>query len=307
MSAADITLFLDMMAVERGASSNTLEAYRRDLSDFSDDLDGSLNEAKTDDVRAYLARLESHGAKASTAARRLSALKQYFQFLYAEGMRQDDPCESLRGPKKPKPLPKVLDEAGVDRLLEEAKRACEVADQSPARRLKALRMRALLELLYATGLRVSELVSLPRSVVGAANDAFVVRGKGGRERLVPLTPIAQAATARYLEALDANKKLERSPFLFPASSEDGHVTRQAFARDLKTLGGAAGLNAKALSPHVLRHAFASHLLAHGADLRTVQSLLGHKDIATTQIYTHVLDERLHGLVTSCHPLSETSS
>ncbi|GAB5510004.1 MAG: site-specific tyrosine recombinase XerD [Hyphomicrobiales bacterium] len=307
MSAADITLFLDMMAVERGASSNTLEAYRRDLSDFSDDLDGSLNEAKTDDVRAYLARLESHGAKASTAARRLSALKQYFQFLYAEGMRQDDPCESLRGPKKPKPLPKVLDEAGVDRLLEEAKRACEIADQSPARRLKALRMRALLELLYATGLRVSELVSLPRSVVGAANDAFVVRGKGGRERLVPLTPIAQAAIARYLEALDANKKLVLSPFLFPASSEDGHVTRQAFARDLKTLGGAAGLNAKALSPHVLRHAFASHLLAHGADLRTVQSLLGHKDIATTQIYTHVLDERLHGLVTSCHPLSETSS
>lgn len=307
MSAADITLFLDMMAVERGASSNTLEAYRRDLSDFSDDLDGSLNEAKTDDVRAYLARLESHGAKASTAARRLSALKQYFQFLYAEGMRQDDPCESLRGPKKPKPLPKVLDEAGVDRLLEEAKRACEIADQSPARALKALRMRALLELLYATGLRVSELVSLPRSVVGAANDAFVVRGKGGRERLVPLTPIAQAATARYLEALDANKKLVLSPFLFPASSEDGHVTRQAFARDLKTLGGAAGLNAKALSPHVLRHAFASHLLAHGADLRTVQSLLGHKDIATTQIYTHVLDERLHGLVTSCHPLSETSS
>lgn len=310
MSAADITLFLDMMAVERGASNNTLEAYRRDLTDFSDDLAWSLNEAGTDDVRAYLGRLESHGAKASTAARRLSALKQYFQFLYAEGLRKDDPCESLRGPKKPKPLPKVLDEAGVDRLLDEAKRACEVADQSPARRLKALRLRALLELLYATGLRVSELVSLPRSVVGAsggAGDAFVVRGKGGRERLVPLTPIAQAATARYLEALDANKKQQRSSFLFPASSQEGHLTRQAFARDLKVLGVAAGLNAGALSPHVLRHAFASHLLAHGADLRTVQSLLGHKDIATTQIYTHVLDERLHGLVTTCHPLSDSSS
>lgn len=310
MSSADITLFLDMMAVERGASTNTLEAYRRDLSDFSDDLTGSLNEASTDDVRAYLARLESHGAKASTAARRLSALKQYFQFLYAEGLRQDDPCESLRGPKKPKPLPKVLDEAGVDRLLAEAKRACEIVDQSQTRQLKALRMRALLELLYATGLRVSELVSLPRSVIGKGGglgDAFVVRGKGGRERLVPLTPIAQSATVRYLEALDANKKQMRSSFLFPASSDEGHLTRQAFARDLKALGGAAGLNMKTLSPHVLRHAFASHLLAHGADLRTVQSLLGHKDIATTQIYTHVLDERLHGLVTSCHPLSETSS
>lgn len=308
MSAADITLFLDMMAVERGASTNTLEAYRRDLSDFADDLTGKLNEASTEDVRSYLAQLESHGAKASTAARRLSALKQYFQFLYAEGLRGDDPCESLRGPKKPKPLPKVLDEAGVDRLLNAAKLACEVADQSPVKQLKALRTRALLELLYATGLRVSELVSLPRSVFGAgSSDAFVVRGKGGRERLVPLTPIAKAATARYLEALDANKKLARSPFLFPASSEEGHVTRQAFARDLKTLGGAAGLNAKTLSPHVLRHAFASHLLAHGADLRTVQSLLGHKDIATTQIYTHVLDERLHGLVTACHPLSEASS
>lgn len=303
---ADIRLFLDMMAVERGASVNTLEAYRRDLNDFSDDLTGDLNGASTDDVLAYLARLESHGAKASTAARRLSALKQFYQFLYGEGLRQDDPCERLRGPKKPKPLPKVLDEANVDRLLEEAKRACEVPDQSPARLLKALRMRALLELLYATGLRVSELVSLPRTVVGAG-DAFVVCGKGGRERLVPLTPLAQAATARYLEALDANKKQRRSPFLFPASSEEGHVTRQAFARDLKTLGGLAGLNMKALSPHVLRHAFASHLLAHGADLRTVQSLLGHKDIATTQIYTHVLDERLHGLVTSCHPLSEASS
>lgn len=310
MSASDITLFLDMMAVERGASTNTLEAYRRDLTDFADDFAGVLNEASTDDVRAYLARLESHGAKASTAARRLSALKQYFQFLYAEGLRQDDPCESLRGPKKPKPLPKVLDEVGVERLLDNAKRACDEPDLSPARLLKALRMRALLELLYATGLRVSELVSLPRSVIGPSGhmgDAFVVRGKGGRERLVPLTPIACAATARYLEALDANKKLVRSPFLFPASSEEGHVTRQAFARDLKALGSAAGLSAKALSPHVLRHAFASHLLAHGADLRTVQSLLGHKDIATTQIYTHVLDERLHGLVTTCHPLSTTSS
>lgn len=306
MSATgDIRLFLDMLAVERGASRNTLDAYRRDLSDFADDLSGPLNAAGTDDVRAYLGRLEAHGAKASTAARRLSALKQYFQFLYAEGMREDDPCEPLRGPKKPKPLPKVLDEQAVDRLLAVAKRACETSDLTPIKRLKALRMRALLEVLYATGLRVSELVSLPRSAVGQA-DAFVVRGKGGRERLVPLTPLAQTTTNAYLEALEADKRQVRSSFLFPADSVEGHLTRQAFARDLKVLGVAAGLGAVTLSPHVLRHAFASHLLAHGADLRTVQSLLGHKDIATTQIYTHVLDERLHGLVSTCHPLSEAS-
>ncbi|MEQ8656881.1 MAG: tyrosine recombinase [Hyphomicrobiales bacterium] len=306
MSASgDITLFLDMLAVERGASPNTLDAYRRDLIDFADDVSGELNAASTDDVRAYLARLEAHGAKASTAARRLSALKQYFQFLYAEGMRADDPCEPLRGPKKPKPLPKVMNEEAVDRLLVEAKRCCQTPDLTPSKRIKALRMRALLELLYATGLRVSELVSLPRSVAGGG-EAFVVRGKGGRERLVPLTPIAQSAMTAYLEALDANKRQIRSSFLFPADSAEGHLTRQAFARDLKTLAAAAGLPTKGLSPHVLRHAFASHLLAHGADLRTVQSLLGHKDIATTQIYTHVLDERLHGLVTSCHPLSDAS-
>jgi integrase/recombinase XerD len=300
-----ITLFLDMLAVERGASPNTLAAYRRDLTDFADDVEAGLDAATTQDVRAYLARLEANGAKASTAARRLSALKQYFQFLYAEGLRDDDPCEPLRGPKKPKPLPKVMDEGAVNRLLAQAKQACQVPDLTPGKRVKALRMRALLELLYATGLRVSELVSLPRSVAGGAQ-AFVVRGKGGRERLVPLTPLAQKAVAAYLEALDADKRQRRSSFLFPADSAEGHLTRQAFARDLKALGAAAGLPTKALSPHVLRHAFASHLLAHGADLRTVQSLLGHKDIATTQIYTHVLDERLHGLVTSCHPLSDAS-
>lgn len=304
-ASSDITLFLDMMSVERGASPNTIAAYRRDLADFADDVSGALSAASTDDLRAYLARLEASGAKAATAARRLSALKQFFQFLYAEGIRADDPCEPLRGPKKPKPLPKVLDEDAVDRLLSTAKANCEVPDLTSAKRIKALRMRALLELLYATGLRVSELVSLPRTVAGRA-EAFVVRGKGGRERLVPLTPVAQSAMAAYLEALDADKRQARSSFLFPADSAEGHLTRQAFARDLKWLGAQAGLNAKALSPHVLRHAFASHLLAHGADLRTVQSLLGHKDIATTQIYTHVLDERLHGLVSTCHPLSEAS-
>lgn len=305
MSAADITLFLDMMAVERGAARNTLEGYRHDLEDFADDVDGPLVAATSDQIRAYLASLEANGAKASTAARRLSALKQFYQFLYAEGLRGDDPCALIRGPKKPKPLPKVLDEAGVERLLNLAKQVGGRDDLSPSKRLKALRLRALLELLYATGLRVSELVSLPKQALTGGADAFVVRGKGGRERLVPLTPVAKKACAHYLGALDEDKRQGPSKFLFPSDSAEGHLTRQAFARDLKALAAPAGLDAKALSPHVLRHAFASHLLAHGADLRTVQSLLGHKDIATTQIYTHVLDERLHGLVESCHPLSQS--
>ncbi|MGD1888951.1 MAG: tyrosine recombinase [Cohaesibacteraceae bacterium] len=306
MAQPDVALFLDMMAVERGASANTLAAYRRDLGDFAEDFGGSISGASTEDVRAYLARLEAVGAKSSTAARRLAALKQFFQFLYAEGLRDDDPCEPLRGPKKPKPLPKVMDDTTVDRLLETAKQAAKAEGMTSSKRQRALRMRALLELLYATGLRVSELVGLPRSVVKSRSEAFVVRGKGGRERLVPLTPIAKSALAAYLEALDGDERRGRSPFLFPAGSAEGHLTRQAFARDLKALASSAGLDAKAISPHVLRHAFASHLLAHGADLRAVQSLLGHKDIATTQIYTHVLDERLHGLVSSCHPLSDAS-
>ncbi len=302
--SAEVGLFLDMMAVERGAAPNTLASYRRDLDDFADDCAGSIVDADTNHIRRYLQRLEESGAKASTAARRLSALKQFYQFLYAEGYRPDDPCEPLRGPKKPKPLPKVLGEDQVDQLLNAAKSAAEQEDLSPSKRRQALRIRALLELLYATGLRVSELVSLPRSVARGA-DAFVVRGKGGRERLVPLTPIAQSAMNAYIAALEADRRQAPSPFLFPAVGVEGHLTRQAFARDLKKLGASVGIPASKLSPHVLRHAFASHLLAHGADLRTVQSLLGHKDIATTQIYTHVLEDRLHGLVANCHPLSDT--
>lgn len=310
MSAGSIALFLDMVAVERGGARNTIEAYRRDLSDFArnlgERLKGDPAGASVDDVRAYLDRLERQGVKASTAARRLSALKQFFAFLYAEGLRADDPCEALRGPRRPAALPKVLDEAAVDRLLEAAKSASLVAGLSPFAHVRALRMRALVELLYATGLRVSELVGLARSAVRGNAQAFIVRGKGGRERLVPLTPIASQCVAAYLQALEGDKRRAASKFLFPADSQEGHLTRQAFARDLKALGQSVGIEGDKLSPHVLRHAFASHLLAHGADLRTVQSLLGHKDIATTQIYTHVLDERLHGLVNACHPLSDAS-
>ncbi|MEM1288851.1 MAG: site-specific tyrosine recombinase XerD [Pseudomonadota bacterium] len=298
--------FLDMVAVERGASPNTLQAYRRDLRDFADDCPVALVDAQTDHVRAYLRRLEAYGAASTTAARRLSALKRLYRFLYAEGIRDDDPCEQLRGPKRPRALPKVLSEAEVDSLLSFAETACQSASTTPSRLLRALRMRTLLELLYASGMRVSELVTLPLSAGTSGSEVLFIRGKGNKERLVPLTPAARVAMADYLRALQADHRKTTSKFLFPADSAQGHLTRQAFARDLKILGEKAGLDPKKLSPHVLRHAFASHLLANGADLRSVQTLLGHKDIATTQIYTHVLDERLRGLVATCHPLANSA-
>ena len=315
-----LALFLDMQAVERGASANTLEAYRRDLDDFSTFLaerpqapaDEKLASAGTDAIRAYLADLDKRGFKGTTIARRLSALRQFYRFLFAEGHRGDDPAAVLEGPKRGRPLPKVLTVAEVSRLIEAAHaRAAE--DLAPAEgegaraaRAEALKRRrtvCIVELLYASGLRVSELVGLPASAGRSRSDAIMVMGKGQKERLVPLSAPAKAAMAAWLDARAA-AGLEASRWLFPSFGESGHVTRQQAARDLKELALAAGLDPAKLSPHVLRHAFASHLLAHGADLRVVQTLLGHADVSTTQIYTHVLDERLKGMVRDLHPLSE---
>lgn len=315
-----LALFLDMQAVERGASANTLEAYRRDLEDFSTFLaerpqapaDEKLASAGTDAIRAYLADLDKRGFKGTTIARRLSALRQFYRFLFAEGHRGDDPAAVLEGPKRGRPLPKVLTVAEVSRLIEAAHaRAAE--DLAPAEgegaraaRAEALKRRrtvCIVELLYASGLRVSELVGLPASAGRSRSDAIMVMGKGQKERLVPLSAPAKAAMAAWLDARAA-AGLEASRWLFPSFGESGHVTRQQAARDLKELALAAGLDPAKLSPHVLRHAFASHLLAHGADLRVVQTLLGHADVSTTQIYTHVLDERLKGMVRDLHPLSE---
>ncbi len=315
-----LALFLDMQAVERGASANTLEAYHRDLEDFSTFLaerpqapaDETLASAGTDAIRAYLADLDKRGFKGTTIARRLSALRQFYRFLFAEGHRGDDPAAVLEGPKRGRPLPKVLTVAEVSRLIEAAHaRAAE--DLAPvegegarAARAEALKRRrtvCIVELLYASGLRVSELVGLPASAGRSRSDAIMVMGKGQKERLVPLSAPAKAAMAAWLDARAA-AGLEASRWLFPSFGESGHVTRQQAARDLKELALAAGLDPAKLSPHVLRHAFASHLLAHGADLRVVQTLLGHADVSTTQIYTHVLDERLKGMVRDLHPLSE---
>jgi integrase/recombinase XerD len=307
-----IGLFLDMLAAEQGAGENTLDAYRRDLTDLSEFLGKTgLNfaGATTEDLRAYLADLDTRGFKSSSVARRLSALRHLFRFLLSERMRSDDPAAILSGPKRGRSLPKVLSISDVDRMLSHAKEATEAAGASPTQRLRTMRLYCLLEVLYATGLRVSELVTLPRSAATRDARMIVVRGKGAKERLVPLNDASRQAMADYLSAMESVRTEKRkaslaSKWLFPSFGESGHLTRQHFARDLKDLAVGAGLSARQVSPHVLRHAFASHLLHNGADLRIVQTLLGHTDISTTQIYTHVVEERLKAMVRDLHPLSE---
>ena len=306
------SLFLDMLAAEQGAGPNTLDAYRRDLTDFAEFLGRvghSFVDAETQVLRDYLADLDARGFKSSSVARRLSAMRHLFRFLLNERIRTEDPAAILSGPKRGRGLPKVLSISDVDRMLRCAKEMSEAADVSPAQRLRALRLYCLLEVLYATGLRVSELVSLPRSAAKRDARMIVVRGKGDKERLVPLNQASRQAMADYLAATEAAKgekkgSLAASKWLFPSFGESGHLTRQHFARDLKELAVASGLQARLVSPHVLRHAFASHLLHNGADLRIVQTLLGHTDISTTQIYTHVVEERLKSLVRDLHPLAE---
>jgi integrase/recombinase XerD len=300
-----VEAFLEMMSAERGAAANTLASYRRDLEDYGAFLakrgDGFV-EADAATVRAYLSDLDDRGFAATSAARRLSAVKQFHQFMVSEQMRADDPTGIISGPKKGQRLPKILSEKDVEKLIETAVAETRRADLSPAARLRALRMHALMELLYATGLRVSELVALPASAARREVRFLTVKGKGGHERMVPLTDKAHAAASTYL-IHRKDTPLADSPWLFPAPSDSGHLTRQAFARDLKDLAALAGIATAKVSPHVLRHAFASHLLQNGADLRVVQQLLGHADISTTQIYTHVLEERLRALVTQHHPMA----
>jgi integrase/recombinase XerD len=302
-----VELFLDMLAAERGAGQNTLAAYRNDLEDLSAHLRASgksIAVATTDALRDFIASLADRGFKSSSLARRLSAVRQLFRFLYAEGKRKDDPAAVLEGPKRGRPLPKVLSIADVDALLKQARANCEKADQPAAQRLRAARLLCLLEVVYATGLRVSELVALPAAAARRDQQMLVVRGKGGKERLVPLNKQAKKTMAEYLELRGKTESERQSKWLFPSFGETGHLTRQHFARELKTLGTACGIQPARLSPHVLRHAFASHLLHNGADLRVVQTLLGHADISTTQIYTHVLEERLKTLVRDLHPLAD---
>ncbi|MEX4008739.1 site-specific tyrosine recombinase XerD [Neoaquamicrobium sediminum] len=301
--AARLEAFLEMMSAERGASANTLEAYRRDLEDAAGFVDGGLASANADDIRRWLDDVAARGFARSSQARKLSAVRQFFKFLYVEGMRTDDPTGIVDTPKKERSLPKTMGEDAVTRLLERAETDKQMAEND-GDRLAACRLHALVETLYATGLRVSELVSLPLTVALRDERFFVVRGKGGKERMVPLSQKARAALRDWLEIRAQHASFKDSPFLFPATSESGHLPRQVFARELKGLASRAGVPAAKVSPHVLRHAFASHLLQNGADLRAVQQLLGHADISTTQIYTHVLENRLVELVSQHHPLAE---
>lgn len=303
-AGALVEAFLEMLSAERDAAANTLSSYRRDLEDFAHFMGrrgGRVDRAGGDDLAAYFADLDTRGFAPSSAQRRRSSLRQFHRFLIESGVREDDPTRSVDGPKRGRALPKVLGQAEVETLLARATEEAGDAEASAAARTRALRLHCLLELLYATGLRVSELVALPASVLRGDRAMIAVRGKGGKERLVPLTDAARTALARWGEA--RRERWSDSRWLFPADAEAGHLTRQGFARELKDLGARAGISAARLSPHVLRHAFASHLLENGADLRVVQKLLGHADIATTQIYTHVLQERLKRTVTDHHPMA----
>lgn len=292
-----------MMSAERGASQHTIAAYRRDLEAADSYFNGfgqSLDTAGTGHIEAYLASLASEGLAASTSARKLSSLKQFYRFLQIENVRKDSPAQNLAGPKQGRPLPKTMSEADVDRLFETA---------SAQDGVRNYRLLCQLEILYAGGLRVSELVSLPLLATNRQDNCLYIRGKGDKERLVPLTGKAVEAIRLWKlvreETLPDTEaaKARAEKFLFPSRSKQGHMTRERFAQSLKNLAIKAGLDASKISPHVLRHAFATHLLAGGADLRSVQKLLGHADISTTQIYTHVLDERLKKLVQEKHPLA----
>ena len=299
-SAQLVEAFLEMMSAERGAAANTIEAYRRDLVDYVGFLltrRSSASAAGRELVVAYLERLEAEGLSASSSARRLSAMRQFHRFLCADGIRGDDPTRIVASPKARRGLPKILSIAEVDQLLSLAEQEANLP-ASATREAGTLRLYVLMELLYATGLRVSELVGLKRSAVMRDTSYLTVVGKGRKERIVPINDRARDAVKAYLPTLPPGQ------WLFPATGESGHLTRQVFARDLKGLAARAGIGAERASPHVLRHAFASHLLAGGADLRVVQMLLGHADISTTQIYTHVLDEKLRTLVETHHPLAD---
>ncbi len=304
-----IEMFLEMLSAERGAAANTISAYRRDLEDFRNFLRRRarlIAAAAPPDISAYVAEASATGLKATSLARRLSAVRQLYKFLVAEGQVTADPTLGQAGPRKERALPKTLNVAEVDRLIETA--AQRAGKAKGLERLRAVRLHCLIEMLYATGMRVSELVSLPRDVLAGDARVLTIKGKGGRERLVPLNSKARAALEHYLqlgrEPNDAVAATVATKWLFPSKSTQGHLTRQRFGQDLKDLAAEAGLDPDRISPHVLRHAFASHLLDRGADLRSVQQLLGHADISTTEIYTHVLEERLKKLVHEHHPLAK---
>lgn len=294
-----IAAFMETITAERGAAKNTIAAYTRDLEDCGEFLDScrrTFENAEIPDLRAYLAFLAQNGMSVKTQARRLSALREFYKYLYTEKIRADNPTDALDSPRTGRSLPKYLSEEEINRLFDA------VSNIKPE---KAVRMKALLEILYASGLRVSELVSLPVSTANVRENFLIVRGKGSKDRMVPLTDAAKQALRDWIPEREKTlPKGRESRWLFPSRSKTGHLTREGFFEELKTLAVAAGIPAARVSPHVIRHSFASHLIAHDADLRTVQQMLGHANIATTQIYTHILDDRLKNTVEKNHPLAD---
>lgn len=295
-----IEAFTETMTAERGSSPNTVAAYTRDLKDFGTFLDGrrrTFENADMKDLRAYMVATAEKGRAEKTQARRLSALREFYKYLYTEKIRKDNPSEALDAPRLKKALPKYLSEDEIDRLF--------AAIDEMTSASKAIRMRALLEILYASGLRVSELVTLPANIVNIKDNFLIVRGKGSKDRMVPLTDVARQALRDWIPERERTlPKGRASRWLFPSTGKTGHLTRESFFLELKELAIAAGIAPERVSPHVIRHSFASHLVAHDADLRTVQQMLGHADIATTQIYTHILDNRLKNSVEKSHPMAD---
>ncbi|ABM44662.1 hypothetical protein X471_00918 [Bartonella bacilliformis str. Heidi Mejia] len=301
-----IDRFLEMMSAERGASAHTLAAYQHDLQWAQDKLSScsvSLFSARKEDLISLLSLMHKAGFAATSQARRLSTLRQFYQFLYAEKLREDDPSGDIDAPRQGHPLPKIMSEDVVTKLLDFAQLETNQAEYGSKNYFRALRLQVLIEMLYATGLRISELVSLPVQTVRGKEQYILVRGKGGKERMVLLSAKARQVLSEWLVLRDQGKDAT-SPYLFPAHSSTGYIARQFIARGLKDLAKRAGIRGDCFSPHVLRHAFASHLLQNGADLRAVQHLLGHCDISTTQIYTHVLETGLYHLVNEHHPLAD---
>ena len=301
-----IEIFLEMMLVERGSSKNTIESYRRDLEAarvFILKLGKKLPDAQTNDIQAFLIDMTERGLSPLSRARCLSALRQFFGFLCLEKQMKTDPTAVLENPKKLTPLPKSMNQDDVTRLLHQAEQEANQTNNTKGKQFRRLRLQALLETLYATGMRVSELVALKQETFHASQRFLIVRGKGSKERMIPLSDKARDTIGKYLKLKNNNPELNQSSWLFPAVSSSGHMTRQAFARDLKKLAVRAGMFSTKISPHVLRHAFATHLLQNGADLRMVQHLLGHSSISTTQIYTHILEKRLQQVMKDFHPLA----
>jgi integrase/recombinase XerD len=294
-----IEAFLEMMSAERGAGANTLAAYARDLADFSTYPKGGVAAASREDIRGYLAGLSAAGLAASSQARRLSALRQFFGFLYAEDIRKDNPTEAVEAPRTSRPLPKILSASDLEAMIAAA------AGDGDA---EARRLTCIVEMLYAAGLRVSELAGLPLVAVKNKDGFILVKGKGGKERLAPLNASARAAIANYLDVRaeflpKPPRRAHAERYLFCSRGADGFLTRQRLHQMLKNLAAKAGLDPAKVSPHVLRHAFATHLVEGGADLRSVQTLLGHADIATTEIYTHVAKDHLKKVMHKAHPLA----